>query len=285
MVDTCESGRVDDVAAPAAPSPRVPRPRYGLEVLIVLALTLGQSAVYSILSLINKLTIGRPLSQQTTTMNSSATPERPWLDLAYQLAGNLFPLAQVALVCYLLWLRPGRLIPAGPLAEVGEQVRGLDVLGLRERRPLGDLLDGVVIALCIGIPGLGLYLAAKALGVNTTVAAANLTDQWWTIPILILAAFSNGAVEETIMIGYLFTRLRQRGWQFVTILLVSAVIRGSYHLYQGFGGFVGNLVMGVIFGLVFLRWRRVTPLVIAHTLLDIGAFVGYSLLAPHVGWL
>ena len=28
------------------------------------------------------------------------------------------------------------------------------------------------------------------------------------------------------------------------ILIVSALIRGSYHLYQGFGGFVGNLIMG-----------------------------------------
>ena len=39
------------------------------------------------------------------------------------------------------------------------------------------------------------------------------------------------------------------------------------------------------FLLVFLRWRRVTPLVVAHTLLDVGAFVGYALVAPHVTWL
>ena len=62
-------------------------------------------------------------------------------------------------------------------------------------------------------------------------------------------------------------------------------MRGSYHLYQGFGGFVGNLIMGVIFGLIYLRWRRVGPLVVAHTLLDVAAFVGYALLAPHVDWL
>jgi hypothetical protein len=43
--------------------------------------------------------------------------------------------------------------------------------------------------------------------------------------------------------------------------------------------------MGAIFGLVYLRWKRVGPLVVAHTLLDIGAFVGYALLAPRVDWL
>ena len=69
------------------------------------------------------------------------------------------------------------------------------------------------------------------------------------------------------------------------IIAVSALVRGTYHLYQGFGGFVGNVIMGAIFGLIYLRWKRVGPLVVAHTLLDIAAFVGYALLAPHVDWL
>jgi membrane protease YdiL (CAAX protease family) len=87
------------------------------------------------------------------------------------------------------------------------------------------------------------------------------------------------------MIGFLFTRFRQLGWRIWMIIGVSAVIRGSYHLYQGFGGFAGNLVMGVVFGLVYLRSRRVGPLVVAHLLLDVVAFVGYALVAPHVSWL
>ena len=43
--------------------------------------------------------------------------------------------------------------------------------------------------------------------------------------------------------------------------------------------------MGVVFGLVYARWRRIGPLVVAHTVLDIGAFVGYAVLAPRVSWL
>ena len=31
--------------------------------------------------------------------------------------------------------------------------------------------------------------------------------------------------------------------------------------------------------------ERVAPLVVAHTLLDVVAFVGYALVAPHVDWL
>ena len=63
------------------------RPRLGLEVLIVLGVSLGQSAVYSVLRIIERLTRPEPLAQQTSTLNASATPDRPWLDLTYQLVG------------------------------------------------------------------------------------------------------------------------------------------------------------------------------------------------------
>jgi membrane protease YdiL (CAAX protease family) len=67
--------------------------------------------------------------------------------------------------------------------------------------------------------------------------------------------------------------------------VVAATVRGSYHLYQGFGGFAANFAMGLIFGGLFFRWKRVMPFIVAHTLMDTVAFVGYALLAGHVSWL
>ena len=248
----------------------VDRSRLGLEIVLVLALTLGQSALYAVLRIVERLTRPVPLAQQTSTLNASVTPDRPWLDLTYQLVGIGFALVPVLLVLYLLNLTNR---PAGRL------------IGLIPVRPRFDLGFGAVIALGIGVPGLGLYLGARALGLNTQVQASALADNWWTVPVLVLSAFQNAALEEVIMLGFLITRLRQLHWHPVMIILTSAVIRGSYHLYQGFGGFAGNLIMGVIFGLVYLRWRRVAPLIVAHTLLDVAAFVGYALVAPHVSWL
>jgi hypothetical protein len=43
--------------------------------------------------------------------------------------------------------------------------------------------------------------------------------------------------------------------------------------------------MGVIFGRLYQRWGRVMALLVAHTLMDTVAFVGYAELAGHVGWL
>ena len=241
------------------------------ETWLVLGVSLGASAVWSLLRIVDKLTRAESLGAQTTAMNSSVTPDRPWLDLAYQLTGIVIALVPVLLALHLLrrddpdephthGLRPAPPV-AGPLAR-------------RARSPPP-----------IGLPGLALYAAAKALDLNTTIAAANLAGAWWTIPVLVLAAAQNAVLEEVVMVGYLFSRWGSVGWGKWRIIVTSALIRGSYHLYQGFGGFVGNLVMGLIFGWFYTRTKRVMPLVVAHTILDVVAFVGYALLKSRLGWL
>jgi membrane protease YdiL (CAAX protease family) len=108
---------------------------------------------------------------------------------------------------------------------------------------------------------------------------------WWRIPVLVLSALQNATLEEVLVAGYLLHRLRQLGWSDNRALVLSAVLRGSYHLYQGLGGFAGNAIMGLIFGRLYQRWGRAMPLLIAHTLMDTVAFVGYAELAGRVSWL
>ncbi|MDT5027171.1 MAG: hypothetical protein QOE61_3597 [Micromonosporaceae bacterium] len=249
------------------------RPRRAVlrnEVLLVLGVSLGASAVYSILAIINKLTLVQKLSQQTTQLNQSVTPDRPWLDLTYQLVRIGFLVVPALLAVHLLNRDPE-----------GAQVR----LGLDLRHRWFDLGTGAALAALIGLPGVGLYVAARALGLNTNVAPANLTAAWWTVPVLVLAAAANAVLEEVVVVGYLVTRLTDIGWRTSYAVLASALLRGSYHLYQGFGAFVGNAIMGVVFALFFVRFKRVIPLIVAHTILDVVAFVGYTLLKDHLGFL
>jgi membrane protease YdiL (CAAX protease family) len=237
------------------------------EVWIVLGLSLGQSAVYSVISLLAKLTQG-PLSQQTATLNPSVSP-RPYLDLTYQLAGIAFTLVPVVLALWLL---------AGDRSSTAVGRR----LGLDRTRPAADLGIGALLAAVIGLPGIGLYLAGHALGITATVVPSALNEYWWTVPVLVLQALKNAVLEEVVVVGYLMTRLRQLGLGARATTAVSAVLRGSYHLYQGFGPFLGNVVMGVVFAEYFRRPGRLTgrvmPLIVAHTILDIVSFVGYDLL-------
>jgi membrane protease YdiL (CAAX protease family) len=241
----------------------------GWEIFVVFAVSLGASGLYALVSLIGSLTATKSLGKQQAVLNGSLAPGRPTLDLFLQLTSTLISLAPVALVLYLM----------------ARSDEGPADLGLDTSQPGWDLLKGATLAALIGGSGLGLYLAAFKLGFALNVVAESLPAVWWRIPVLVLSAAQNGILEEVVVLGYLLRRLDRLGWSSPKAIAFSAVLRGSYHLYQGFGGFIGNAIMGVIFGYLFKRWGRVTPMIIAHTLIDTGAFVGYAVLHGHVSWL
>ncbi len=239
------------------------------EILIVLALSLGRSGIYSIVSFLADLTSGVPLAGQTAVLNDSLAPGRPVLDLVRQVLRIGFALAPVALVWYLL-VRSGE---------------GLRAIGVDLTQPGRDLLRGAGLAAVVGGIGLVGYLVAYQAGVNLAVVAQALPDEVWRWPVLIGAALQNSVVEEVLVIGFVMRRLTQLGWGPGATIGTSALVRGSYHLYQGIGGLLGNMAMGVLFGWLFVRWGRVMPLIVAHALIDIVAFVGYAVLEGRVDWL
>lgn len=258
------------------------RRRLRLEVWIVLGLSLGQSAVYSVVQLLDKLSRA-PLVEGTSTLNSSQS-SREYFDLTYQLLDIVFALVPVLLVIYLLTdqRQPAELAVRGSGPAPAPR-SAFAKIGLTFDRPGKDALQGLGLAALIGIPSLGLYAVGRALGITTAIIPSALDAYWWTVPVLILSAIRHGIVEEVIVVGYLLNRFGKFGWGVPAAIAVSAVLRGSYHLYQGFGPFIGNVVMGIVFGWIYTRTKRVMPLVIAHALLDIVAFVGFSLFGKAVG--
>ena len=238
------------------------------EVLVVLTVTLGLSALRSGLSLLDALLQPVPLNEQQVALNAPAA-QADLGDLALQLTRVLQLVGWGARAAYLL-LRAGL---------------SLRAVGLDGRRPGRDALGAAGLAALIGIPGLGVYLVAQALGVSVTIAPTTLDDTWWRLPVLIASAAANAWAEEVVMVGYLLTRLRQLGWSENRSLAAQAVLRGAYHLYQGLGGFLGNIAMGLVFGRVWQRTNRLWMLIGAHTLIDVVAFLGYALLAGNVSWL
>ena len=253
-----------------APAAGTSRPRLGLEVVLVLGLSLGKSGVDALVDLIDRLTQPTALGNQTAVLNGTYVQDRQWLDFIYQVVGQAEGFVAPALALLLLARSPG-----GPGFGIG-----FDRLRLGREAVLGAGFAGL-----IGIPGLGLVYAAHRFGFNTQLVASGLPDVWYRIPILVTSALQNATSEEIIVMGYLLTRLAQLGWSRERSILTAAVLRGSYHLYQGFGGFAGNAVMGLVFGWWFTRTRRVLPLLIAHFILDAVSFVGYVYLSPHLSWI
>ena len=116
------------------------------ELVVVFAVTLGLSGVRSLISLLDALAGPVALDQRTTAIDQ-ALARNPWADLAAQLAGSFALVAWGALGLYLL-VRAG----SGPRD-----------IGLDGRHPGRDALGALGLTALIGIPGLGLYLAARAL--------------------------------------------------------------------------------------------------------------------------
>jgi membrane protease YdiL (CAAX protease family) len=227
------------------------------EVLLVLFLSLAASALYAIVDILSA-----PISGIEAPLFAN-------VGLIYQLLNLATSLVPVALVVHLLH-------------RSGESAASI---GLDATRPWADLRWGVGLAALVGGVGLGIYILAIGLGVNRSVVPIPPTGHWWTIPILLLAAARSGLLEEVIVGGYLLRRLDQLGWSPAKALWSSALLRGAYHLYQGFGGFFGNLALGLLFGRIYQLRGRTTPLVIAHFLIDAAAGLGYLALRGHVWWL
>jgi membrane protease YdiL (CAAX protease family) len=225
------------------------------EVVVVLMLSLLASAVYAIIDLLSAPIAGVyvPAVDQSSL-------------LAKQVAGFVFGLAPVFLVLHLV-------------RRSGEGSRGI---GLDGTRPAQDLGRGALLFAIVGTVGIGVYLLSVQLGANRFVVPVPPLHHWWTIPALLMSALGAALKEEVIVVAYLMTRVRQLGWSDRRSVAASGLLRGAYHLYQGFGGFAGNLAMGLLFAWMFTRTRRAWPFVVAHFLLDVGAGVGFILFRRHL---
>lgn len=243
--------------------------RPGLELALIYGLTLGASAIYSTLSLLRKLLSEAGVAGSKVTLNQSLSP-LPWLDLAYQVVGLVLALVPVGLAIYLVSLNPGN-----PWVQ----------LGLSRRRWLPDFGLGNTFAAAIGIPGIGLYLVGRQLGLAAQVDPSGLFAHWWTIPVLVLAAIKASIVEEVIAVAFSRLRMAALGWKPWMFILASALLRASYHSYQGYIGFVGNFVMGLAFAWFFQRTGRLLPLLVAHAAMDIAVFVAGPWFLSMVGFL
>jgi membrane protease YdiL (CAAX protease family) len=239
------------------------------EIAIVLALSLGTSAIYSILKFAEAMLSPKGIGGTQTNLNP-AQARAEFFDFSYQLLGILFALAPAVLALYLLRR---------------EKDKAFSEIGIWPVALKSDLFKGLSLAAAIGIPGLALYVAARLLGLAAQVVPAELAGYWWTVPMLLLSAARAAIQEEVIMVAYLYKRFDQLGIKFAHQQLISASIRALYHAYQGFAGIVGNFVMGLIFGWAYRKWGRVMPLIVAHFILDAVSFVGYALLAKQLATL
>ena len=144
------------------------------------------------------------------------------------------------------------------------------VLGLTRPRWAGDVW-----------PGLGLAAAGYGVVVLVAIAFTPLLNghkglfnqvpvghvpKYYVIYGLAVAAVTS-VTEETLVSGYLLTRLDQLGWNPRWALVLSLTLRTSYHVYYGLG-FLLTIPFGYFATRSFQKHRRLMRPIVAHFIYD-----------------
>jgi CAAX protease family protein len=90
--------------------------------------------------------------------------------------------------------------------------------------------------------------------------------RWW-----VFLSITAGVCEEILFRGFILNYLHVFPWalNLTLALLISSVIFGLNHLYQGAAGVAGTAIVGFLFGLLFLLTGNLALPIILHGVLDL----------------
>ncbi|MGH8264746.1 MAG: CPBP family intramembrane glutamic endopeptidase [Steroidobacteraceae bacterium] len=125
---------------------------------------------------------------------------------------------------------------------------------------------GLLLVVAITLVNWVVVSFGLALGANIEPLKQITQSISINLPTAIVVSIVNGAFEELFLVGYVFAALWDRGVPFV--IGTSVVLRVLAHVYQGPVGAFSILGMGLVFGLVYLRYRQLWPLIFAHITVD-----------------
>jgi membrane protease YdiL (CAAX protease family) len=120
----------------------------------------------------------------------------------------------------------------------------------------------------------GLLPSTSAKGIDMTRLFTDTT----LLPLWILVALFKGGFTEELWRIFALTRFQK--WLgktgLILALVVSSVVFGFGHLYQGLSGLITIAIIGFLYALVYLRRRRALEAVFAHATFNlINVVLGY----------
>jgi hypothetical protein len=92
---------------------------------------------------------------------------------------------------------------------------------------------------------------------------------WMALPFQLV----NGFFEELVVRAYLMTEIRELTGSLWLASFASVVIQSSYHIYYGWVGMFNVAFLFMAFTIFFAVWSRSMPLVVAHTAIDMLAYI------------
>jgi uncharacterized protein len=182
------------------------------------------------------------------------------------------------------YLAVGAVVPLA-LLLLGRTGQTPTAIGLGRPGWRGDLLPGLGLAASAYafMFALAIFLSilvAQHKKLFSELSPAHVPLSYYLIYGVVVAAVT-GITEETLVNGYLLTRLEQLGWAPGRALLLSLTLRTSYHVYYGLG-FLFTIPFGYLVTRSFQKHRRLNRPIVAHFLYDTVVLVIGALAFQHV---
>jgi membrane protease YdiL (CAAX protease family) len=91
--------------------------------------------------------------------------------------------------------------------------------------------------------------------------------------LLLIGILASSFAEELVMRGYLIPRLQRLLRSAWMAILITSLLFGSYHLYQGLGSAILTVASGLVYAVAFCLCRRLWPVCLAHALWNFYAYL------------
>ncbi|HKV26110.1 MAG TPA: CPBP family intramembrane glutamic endopeptidase [Candidatus Acidoferrum sp.] len=146
---------------------------------------------------------------------------------------------------------------------------------------LGLLVHGaarVCLAAIVGATALGAFQwfnlrrlghgARRASSYMQPIAERILPQSPKELSVYLLLTLTAGVCEEFLYRGFAMAALLRVGLPAWSVVLLSSVLFGLAHLYQGRGGFLSTLVIGTVFGSARIAYDGFAAVAVWHVAVD-----------------
>lgn len=157
-------------------------------------------------------------------------------------------------------------------------------LGISLEKPLRKVSQGILLFFIIEIIFLILFLSVEQLD---KVIGTSIAESWhdplpeWQLSKQMLYIFylavTAGFFEEIIYRGLAMREIAKAGLGGIWQVLISAAVFASIHWSIGWFTMTVAFIFGIIWGILYLRYRSLLPIMIAHFIFNFLAFAHWDL--------
>jgi len=141
-----------------------------------------------------------------------------------------------------------------------------------------DLISGLITLPCLLITG---FAIASISSIGGTAAQVSLqspsTAPQWIV--LCISCVSAAYLEESFFRFYLLSRREELKLNAASALVVSVALFSICHIYEGPWGFLNSVLSGTLLAFIFLRYKSLHGIAVAHGLYNIAVYALNAMLA------